>query len=139
GKKISAQISDGKSVAYERAEQEIEFAKKHQINILPFSDDKYPRRLKLCGDAPMVLYYRGNADLNAPRIVSIVGTRNASSYGKDQCMELVQKLADYGVVVISGLAYGIDSCAHKESVKNGIPTIGVLGHGLDRIYPNANR
>jgi len=139
GKKISAQILAGKSAAYERAVKEVEFAKKHHIKILPFSSAEYPRRLKQCIDAPMLIYYRGNADLNAMRIVSIVGARKASQYGKEQCMELVEKLADYDVLVISGMAYGIDSFAHKASVENGMPTVGVLGHGLDQIYPNANR
>lgn len=139
GKKISAQISAGKTLAYDLAEKEIEFARKHQIKILPFSDSQYPRRLKQCADAPMLIYYRGNADLNSTRIVSIVGTRKASQYGKDQCAALVEALSDYDVLVVSGMAYGIDSCAHKESVKNGIPTVGVLGHGLDQIYPPANR
>ena len=139
GQKISAQILEGKTLAYDLAEQEIEFARKHQIKILPFADEEFPRRLKHCVDAPMLLYYRGNANLNATRIVSIVGTRKASHYGKAQCAALVEALSDYDVLVISGMAYGIDSCAHKESVKNGIPTVGVLGHGLDQIYPPANR
>src|SRR5690606_10432471 len=134
GQKIAAQILAGRNAAYDRAEKEIEFAKKHQIKILPFSDDQYPRRLKHCVDAPMVIYYRGTADLNTTRIVSIVGTRKATQYGKDQCTELVERLADYDVLVVSGLAYGIDTCAHKASVKYGVPTVGVLGHGLDQIY-----
>lgn len=140
GKRISAKILTGKSVAYERAEKEIEFADKHQIKILPFLDDRYPRRLKQCVDAPMLIYYRGNANLDSVRIVSIVGTRNASHYGRDRCKELVEALSGYDdVLVVSGLAYGIDSYAHKISVENDVPTVGVLGHGLDQIYPNKNR
>ena len=139
GKKISAQILAGKESAYRRAENEISFVKKHQINILSFSDDQYPRRLKQCADAPMIIYYRGTANLNSTRIVSIVGTRKASQYGKDLCVKLVDELADYDVLVVSGMAYGIDSYAHKASVMSGVPTVGVLGHGLDQIYPPANR
>lgn len=140
GKKISAKILAEKSTAYERAEREIEFADKHQIKILPFSDDQYPRRLKQCADAPMLIYYRGNANLDSARIVSIVGTRNATHYGRDRCKELVETLSDIDdVLVVSGLAYGIDSYAHKISVENNLPTVGVLGHGLDQIYPYANR
>jgi len=140
GKRISAKILANKSAAYERAEKEIEFADKHQIKILSFLDDRYPRRLKQCVDAPMLIYYRGNANLDSVRVVSIVGTRKASHYGRDRCKELVEALSGYkDVLIISGLAYGIDSYAHKKSVENDIPTVGVLGHGLDQIYPNKNR
>lgn len=139
GDKLSTGIRSNQSLAYERAEMELAFAKKHNIKILTISDEGYPRRLKECFDAPSVLYYRGNADLNATRVVSVVGSRKATAYGKRICQDLLEELADYNVIVISGLAYGIDTYAHKESVKNGIPTVGVLGHGLDRIYPNANR
>jgi len=139
GQKIASQIIAGKNAAYDRAAAEIEFARKHQIKILQFSDANYPRRLKQCVDAPLIIYYRGGADLNSTRIVSIVGTRKATEYGKDQCSFLVDMLADYNVLIVSGMAYGIDSWAHKASVKNGIPTVGVLGHGLDRIYPPVNR
>lgn len=140
GKRISSKILNEKSAAYERAEKEIVFADRHQIRILPFSDDAYPRRLKQCADAPMLIYYRGNANLDSMKIVSIVGTRNATSYGRDRCKELVGGLSAYDdVLVVSGLAYGIDSYVHKLSVENSIPTVGVLGHGLDQIYPNQNR
>jgi DNA processing protein len=140
GKRISAKILSAKAAAYERAAREIEFVKKHQIKILPFLSSQYPRRLKQCVDAPMVIYYRGNANLDSSRIVSIVGTRNASHYGRDRCRELVEALSNYNdVLVISGLAYGIDSYAHKISVENNLPTVGVLGHGLDQIYPHKNR
>lgn len=139
GKKIAAQILDGKAKAYERAEQEIAFAKKHQIHILCMADAAYPQRLKECYDAPAVLYYRGNADLNARRMVSVVGTRHATGYGRELCERLVEDLAPYGVTVVSGLAYGIDTLAHKSSVQHGLPTVGVMGHGLDQIYPSQNR
>lgn len=139
GRKISAAIHAGKEAAYERAVKELAFAEKHGIEVLAFSSKRYPRRLKQCYDAPPVLYYRGKANLNATRIVSIVGSRNATAYGRDICNELVESLVDYNVLIISGLAYGIDSYAHKESIRHHIPTVGVLGHGLDSIYPAANR
>jgi DNA processing protein len=139
GKKIAAQILEGRAKAYERAEQEITFARKHQINILCYGDDAYPRRLRECYDAPAVLYYRGNADLNTARMVSVVGTRHATGYGRTLCEQLVEDLVPYGVTVVSGMAYGIDTMAHKSSVAHQVPTIGVMGHGLDQIYPPQNR
>lgn len=139
GNKLSAVIKSSRSASYERAEKEIAFTKKHNIQVLTLSDEAYPRRLKECYDAPAILYYRGNADLNSNRVVSIVGSRKATYYGKNICDELVEALTAYNVIVVSGLAYGIDSFAHEASVKHKIPTIGVLGHGLDQIYPAANR
>lgn len=139
GNKISTLIVNSRTEAYERAKRELDFIEKHQIQLLTLSDKAYPRRLKECYDAPWILYYRGNADLNASRIVSIVGSRKATHYGRNLCDELVEALTDYDVTIVSGLAYGIDSFAHKGSVNHGIPTVGVLGHGLDQIYPAANR
>lgn len=138
GNKLSKGIKNNQ-LAYERAEREIAIAEKHNIQLLTFSDGAYPRRLKECYDAPAVLYYRGNADLNSSRVVSIVGSRKATHYGKSLCNEFVEALTDYNVIIVSGLAYGIDSFAHKASVSQGIPTVGVLGHGLDQIYPASNR
>jgi DNA processing protein len=139
GSKLSTAIKNNHSAVYERAEKEIAFTKRHNIQVLSLSDVAYPRRLKECYDAPSILYYRGNADLNSSRVVSIVGSRKATFYGKNICDELVEALAAYNVLVVSGLAYGIDSFAHKASVDHKIPTIGVLGHGLDQIYPASNR
>ncbi|HWK99647.1 MAG TPA: DNA-processing protein DprA [Parapedobacter sp.] len=121
------------------AEQELQFVEKHSIQPLFWGNDNYPKRLTECADAPLLLYYRGNADLNASRMVSIVGTRNATAYGKAICADFVRALSPYHVTVISGLAYGIDSHAHANAISHKIPTVGVLGHGLDRIYPTANR
>lgn len=121
------------------AEAELEFIQKHHIEVLWIEDDKYPRRLHNCEDAPILLYYKGNADLNPFRTVSIVGTRNATPYGKRICEQLIDGLSALDVQVVSGLAYGIDVMAHRHSVKQQIPTIGVLGHGLDRIYPAVHR
>lgn len=139
GNKVSTAIMNSRAAAYERAKRELEFIEKHQIQLLTLSDSAYPRRLKECYDAPWILYYRGNADLNGSRVVSIVGSRKATHYGKYLCNELVEVLTNYNVTIVSGLAYGIDSFAHKASVKHEIPTIGVLGHGLDQIYPASNR
>ena len=123
----------------ERAEQEIDFIRKHKIQPLFYLDEKYPQRLKNCYDNPVMLYYKGNADLNASKIVSIVGTRKATEYGKMVCENLIQGLIRYDVLVVSGLAYGIDICAHKTSLDKGLKTVGVVGHGLDIIYPAQHR
>lgn len=139
GKVLSSNILTGKSDAYRRAEKELLFAEKHQIKIVTYTDRAYPRRLRECADAPMVFYYRGNADLDSTRIVSVVGSRKATPYGKMLSERLIEKLSDYDVLVVSGLAYGIDVYAHKASLEFGIPTVGVLGHGLDTIYPAVHR
>ena len=104
-----------------------------------FTDPRYSRRLKQCDDAPMVLYVQGAVDLNASRVVSIVGTRTPSDDGYKLCRDLVYGLKEAGVNVVSGLAYGIDITAHKSSLEVGLPTIGVLAHGLERIYPIHHR
>lgn len=122
-----------------RAEKEIGFIKKHDIKPLFYTDLDYPQRLINCEDGPLLLYYKGTSKLNASRIVAIVGTRRATNYGRSRCEEIVEKLADKDVLIISGLAYGIDSCAHRKSIEMGVETMGVLGHGLDRLYPAQNR
>lgn len=124
--------------ALKKAREHLKFIEKYQVQVLFYTDDNYPFRLKNCDDAPILLYYRGTADLNHPRIVSIVGTRMATSYGKLLCKQLAEVLAPYGVLVVSGLAYGIDVNAHQESLSHGIPTVGVLAHGLDRMYPQVH-
>lgn len=127
------QISGNRVLA--QAEEQLKFIEKNQIEVLFFSEDNYPRRLRECYDAPVLLYYKGVANLNHPRIISVVGTRMATDYGRQLCKELTETLKSYNVLIVSGLAYGIDVAAHKESIRNHIPTVGVLGHGLDRIYP----
>lgn len=104
-----------------------------------FQDSNFPMRLNQCDDAPILLFSHGEMDLNPPKIISIVGTRNATEYGKAICDELLHALVDKNVVVVSGLAYGIDIYVHQLCVQLGIQTIGVLGHGLDRIYPSAHK
>ncbi len=137
GKKIAEAIVNTNAMAL--AEKELEFIEKHQIRALFYEDDDYPKRLKSCYDAPLLLYYKGTANLNASKIVSIVGTRNATAYGKMLCKQLIEVLKPYNILMVSGLAHGIDAAAHKESVSQEVPTIGVLGHGLDRIYPATHR
>lgn len=123
----------------QRAEKEIAFIEKHKIQPLFYLDRDYPKRLQHCADSPILLYYKGSVSLNHQKIIGIVGTRNATEYGKHFCDQFVESLLEDDVLVVSGLAYGIDTCAHRSSLRVGIPTIGVLGHGLDRIYPMSNR
>jgi len=121
----------------ERAKREVEFILKNRIKTFFYLDENYPTRLKNCSDAPIILYFRGNANLNEQRIISVVGTRNATNYGKELCDELIRTFSErsYPVLVVSGLAYGIDIQAHKACLKYNIPTVGVFAHGLDNIYP----
>lgn len=125
----------------EMAEREMEFIEKNNIRLILINDRDYPYRLKECADAPLALHSMGNADLNARHIVSIVGTRHATEYGKSMCENFVSELAQLvpGTLIVSGLAYGIDICAHRAALKNGLPTTGVLAHGLDQIYPGTHR
>jgi DNA processing protein len=125
----------------DRAKREVDFIQKNQIQTLFYLDENYPARLKNCNDSPILLYFKGNANVNAQRIVSIVGTRNATNYGKEICDELIKSFSDrnYPLLVISGLAYGIDIHAHKACLKYNISTIGVFAHGLDTIYPSLHQ
>jgi DNA processing protein len=124
---------------FDRAEKEMQFIEKYKIKPLFFTDEDYPSRLKHCFDAPLILYFKGNADLNKTKVISIVGTRNATTYGKELCQQLVSDLKSHNVLIVSGLAYGIDIIAHKACLKEEIPTVAALGHGLDRIYPALHR
>ncbi|HXS55803.1 MAG TPA: DNA-processing protein DprA [Hanamia sp.] len=123
---------------FSRAEEEIEFIKKYNIQALFLTDKDYPQRLLNCYDSPPLLYYKGNADLNSSKIIAIVGTRSHNEYGKNVCEKFVEELINEGIIIISGLAFGIDTIAHKTSLKNNIKTVGVLAHGLDRVYPSQN-
>lgn len=118
-----------------RADKEIDYIEKNNIKPLFFTDKDYPSRLKNCYDSPVMLYYKGSADLNTEKIVSVVGTRTPSPYGKLMTEKLIQDLRSSGILVVSGLAYGIDITAHKVALENELQTVGVLAHGLDRIYP----
>jgi DNA processing protein len=117
------------------AEKEMRFIEQERVTTLFYLDENYPERLKQCADGPMMLYYKGNAVLNNKRVLGIVGTRNATEYGKDRCGELLTGLASQNLLIVSGLAYGIDIYAHRSCLKHGIQTVAVLAHGLDVIYP----
>lgn len=134
GSHTAKSILQSKSVL-NRAEQEIKFLQDKNISALFFTDKNYPQRLKNCNDSPIMLYYKGNADLNVEKIIAVVGTRTPSVYGKQMTEKFILDLTDSGCLVISGLAYGIDITAHKASLDHGLNTIGVLAHGLDRVYP----
>jgi len=120
---------------FSNAEEEIKFIEKYKIKPLFLTDKNYPKRLLNCYDSPTLLFYKGDADLNASKVVAIVGTRNHTEYGKQQTEKLVKELASQNVLVVSGMAFGIDAIAHKTAFKNDLATVGVLGHGLDQIYP----
>ena len=124
---------------FSSSEEEIKFIEKYKITSLFITDEKYPKRLLNCFDSPALLYYRGNADLNTSKIISIVGTRNNSGYGKMVCEKFIEDLKAENILVVSGLAFGIDTIAHKAALKNDLQTVAVLAHGLDRIYPQQNK
>ena len=127
--------------AMRRAEAELRFMEVHRIRALTLNDDDYPQRLIECPDAPIIIYYTGNADLNQAKVISIVGTRQITVYGQDLIRRFVSELRGLcpQVLIVSGLAYGVDICAHREALANGYPTVGVLAHGLDQIYPYRHR
>ncbi|MCX6286492.1 MAG: DNA-processing protein DprA [Bacteroidetes bacterium] len=124
---------------WKRTEAEMKFIEKYKLKVLFFQDADYPRRLADCYDSPVYLFYKGSADLNAEKTIGIVGTRSATDYGKAVTRDLIQGLRQEEPLIVSGLAYGIDSQAHRAALDNGLNTIGVLGHGLDRIYPSNNK
>ena len=122
-----------------RAEEEIAFIEKNGIKPLFYLDHDYPKRLQHCHDGPLMLYYKGNADLNATKVVGIVGTRNITEYGKYVGDKLIEELSIDNVLIVSGLAYGVDAMAHRAALKYDLDTVGVLGHGMQTVYPAENR
>ena len=126
---------------FARAEKELDFAERHGIECLTQADSRYPVRLRQCEDAPLFLFFKGKADLNSLRVVSMVGTRRATDYGRQFCNDFVRDLSAYcpDLLVVSGLAYGIDIAAHRAALSEQVPTVAVLAHGLDRIYPPTHR
>ena len=124
-----------------RAEQEIRFIEKTKVIPLFITDKAYPKRLRECVDSPVMLYYKGYTDLNTAKIISIVGTRNASAYGRDMTNQLVREIKEKfpDTLIVSGLAYGIDIVAHRAALRENMATVGILAHGLDRIYPPVHR
>lgn len=127
--------------ALKRADVEQKYIQENRIRALTLNDDDYPQRLRECPDAPIILYYMGNSDLNQSKIISIVGTRQITSYGQDLIRRFIHDLREYcpKVLIVSGLAYGVDINAHRQALENGYETIGVLAHGLDYIYPYRHR
>jgi DNA processing protein len=121
------------------AEQELAYIKKKNIQYSYFLEDDYPYNLQNCIDSPILLFKDGNINLKNDKIISIVGTRNMSSYGRDFCNKLIEDLAEYNPVIVSGFAYGVDICAHKAAVKNNLQTIAVLAHGFEQIYPKVHK
>lgn len=121
---------------FSKAEEEMAFIEKYKIKALFITDKNYPKRLLNCYDSPTLLFYRGEADLNHDKIIAIIGTRSYTDYGKQITEQLIEELSEHNVIVVSGLAYGIDAIAHKSSLKNNLKTIGVLAHGLDQVYPS---
>jgi DNA processing protein len=139
GEKLARQIIQHKNL--KAADSEMEFIREHRIFVLFYLDDDFPERLKQCEDAPVLLYAMGNTALNRKKVISIVGTRNPTDYGRELTRDLVENLAALfpDVLVVSGLAYGIDIIAHRASLKHNLNTVAVLGHGLSVIYPSAHR
>lgn len=125
--------------AFASLEKEIKFIEKYNITPLFIKDADYPQRLLNCYDPPTLLFYRGTANLNTAKVIAIIGTRNCTDYGKHFVEELVVTLAQQNALVVSGLAYGIDAAAHKACIKHKAPTVGVLAHGLQTIYPTAHK
>ncbi len=134
GPVLAASILNTKVLA--EAEKELAYVRKNKLRMLFYLDEEYPKRLKPCDDAPVLLFVKGNAELDLERSVSIVGTRSPSEYGKRACEELVEGLKESGALIVSGLAYGIDIVAHRAAVKHGLSTVGCVAHGLDRLYPS---
>lgn len=127
--------------AMKRAEFELKYMEEHHIRAFSLFDDDYPQRLLDCVDAPLVLYYKGRADLNQQKVINMVGTRHMTRYGEDLICKFVRELHEMcpDVLIVSGLAYGVDICAHRQALANGCDTVGVLAHGLDQIYPFSHR
>ena len=127
--------------ARKRAEEELEYDLKYGIQPICMNDDRYPQRLKDCDDAPLMLFYKGNANLNQQRVINIVGTRHCTPYGEDCIRRFITDLKQLSpqVLIVSGLAYGVDIVAHRQALANGYETVGVLAHGLDDLYPSRHR
>ncbi len=136
GSLITSNLFDKKNLKL--AEEELAYIEKNNTQYSYFLEDKYPSNLSQCIDSPILLFNDGNVALS-DKVISIVGTRNISAYGRDFCNQLVADLAEYNPIIVSGFAYGIDICAHKAAIKNNLQTIAVLAHGFDQIYPKTHK
>jgi len=137
GEKIANHILN--AIPEKLAAAEISFIQKNNIQVLSYTDNKYPQRLLEYDDAPLLLFFKGNIDLNHHRTIAIIGTRKPTEYGKAQVQKLVKELIPFEPIIVSGLAYGIDTAAHRAALQAKLQTIGILGHGLDRLYPAQNK
>ena len=137
GNSLISALSDNE--IFKKAKQEIEYINSHNIQYYYFKNDDFPTYLKHCYDAPLLLFKKGNISLQNQKIISVVGTRQMTSYGKSVLDDLFEDLKEYNPVIVSGLAYGVDIYAHKLALKHNLQTIGVLAHGLDRIYPAVHK
>jgi DNA processing protein len=121
------------------AEKEVEFILKNNIKTLYFLDDDYPHRLKYCIDGPILIFQKGETSFENRKVISIVGTRNITSYGRDCCEQIIADLKIYNPIIVSGFAYGVDICAHREAIKNGLETVAVLAQGFASLYPKVHK
>lgn len=137
GERTADAIRKGKT--FEQAEKEIRKAEKESVRLIFFIDKEYPSRLKQVNDAPSLIYFKGEVDFENPKTVGIVGTRQATAYGRERVDELIRDLLPHQALIVSGLAYGIDIHAHKMAVKHNLPTIGVMGSGIDVVYPSSHK
>ncbi|MFV5694154.1 DNA-processing protein DprA [Flavobacterium sp. LB3P122] len=126
-------------LVFEKANLELEFIKSNAINAVYFQDEEYPERLKHCIDGPLLLFTSGNINLKNKKIISIVGTRQITSYGMEFCRKLIEDLAPLDPIIVSGFAYGVDIVAHQLAMENNLQTIGVVAHGLNQIYPKTHK
>ena len=124
---------------FDKAERELQFIEKNKITVSYFQDENYPDRLKHCIDSPLLLFSSGNIDLTNRRIISIVGTRQITSYGTEFCKKLIEDLAPLNPIIVSGFAYGVDIVAHQAAMEHNLQTIGVLAHGMNEIYPKVHK
>ncbi|MDD3914178.1 MAG: DNA-processing protein DprA [Bacteroidales bacterium] len=125
-------------MAFAMAEKEVNYVMKNSIRVTSFVDKEYPERLKQCADSPILYYWKGNKEPNMDKMLAVVGTRNATDYGRLMTENIISGLKEYNIGIVSGLAYGIDTAAHKSALSDSLPTFAVLGHGFSTIYPNTN-
>jgi len=139
--RLSESVIDGilHKSSFVEVEKELDFIEKQNIKVYYFQENDYPEKLKHCVDAPVLLFSKGNININKRKVLSVIGTRQITSYGTSFCNELIQDLAPFNPVIVSGFALGVDICAHLSAIENGLQTIGILAHGFDRIYPGVHK